>query len=122
MRMTTKFVKSIDLFLVRDQVVNDENTLCQRYNALSKVPFLVIDQTELEVIELNIVMCPIEQRTKKWLENQMALLQQQGVELTYKELEDDIESETNSGTSVGSLGEDPKSPLVTRSSKRKVLE
>lgn len=41
------------------------------------------------------------------------------MELTFGELKDDIESETDSGATVGSLGEAPKSPLVTRSKKRK---
>lgn len=74
MRMMIKFVKSIDLFMIPDQVVDDERTLDEGYNALTKVPLPVIDWTEQEVIDLDTVTRPIEHVTKKWLDNQVAQL------------------------------------------------
>lgn len=109
MRMTTKFIKSIDFFLVPNQVVEDDSVLDERYNVVAKVTFPVIDWKEPEVTDLDTITHPIEKQTKRWLDNQVAQLQQQVIELTYGELEDDIESEIDSGFDEGSL-EAPKSP------------
>lgn len=35
------------------------------------------------------------------------------MKLNYGELEDELESEIDSGTFIGSLGEAPKSPIIT---------
>lgn len=119
MRMTTKFVNSINLYPVPDQIVEDENVLDESYNPLINLLLLMIDQDELEVMDLDIVTHPVEKRMKKWLDDQVAQLHEQGAKLTYGELEDEMESETNSGAAMRSLGEAPKSSPVTRSRERK---
>lgn len=48
-------------------------------------------------------------------------MKKQGITLTYAELKDELERETNSGTTTAPSGENSKSPLATRSRKRKEM-
>lgn len=43
MRMNAQFVKSINFFLVPNQIVEDDNILDEKYNALANVSLPVID-------------------------------------------------------------------------------
>lgn len=73
MRMIAGFVKYIDLFPVPDQIVKDNNILDKKYNALINVPLLVIDWAK-EVTDVDAITRPIEQRTKEWIDEQIAQL------------------------------------------------
>lgn len=106
-------MKSINLFPMPDQIVEDNNIMYERCNALIDIPPPIIDWAKEEVTNLDILTHPIEQRTKKWVDGQITQLREQGAKLTYGELEDDIESEIDNGVVAGSSGEAPKSPPIT---------
>lgn len=112
-------IKSIKLFLVPDQIIEDDNLLDERYNSLVDMHLLVIDLTEDEVIDLEILTYPKEKRTRQWVDEKFYHLQELDVELTHGELEEDVPSETNNVSIIGSSREAPKSPPITRSKKRK---
>lgn len=124
MRMAAQFVRLINLFPVLDQIVEeDDNIVNDRYYSKAEFPLPLIDWSEEEVTNLDILKRTIENRTKQWVDAQIAQLKVQGVELTYGELKDELERKTNSGATAAPSEEVPKSPPVTRSKKRKdVLE
>lgn len=119
MRIIAQFVKSINLFQVLDQIFEDDNILDEKYNALANVLLPVIDQAEEEVTYLDTITCTLEQRNKVRIDEKIVELQEYGIEITYGELKDEVESEIDSNTIVGSSSEASKSPLVTKSKKRK---
>lgn len=68
MRMTTYFIKSIKLFLILDQIVEDENIVIDpRYDVVANLPFPLIDWKEEEVNNLNILTKPVEHRMRQWI-------------------------------------------------------
>lgn len=119
MCMTAQFVKSIKLFLVPGQIVEEEDTLLDvRFNVVANFSLPLIDWNEEEVNDLEIVTKPIENRTRQWVDAQISQLKIQGALLTYGELKDELESEIDSGAATAPGEEGPKYPLVTRSIKR----
>lgn len=120
MRMMAYFFKKFNLFLMPDQVVEDENTVIDPwYDVISNLSLPLIDWDKEEVNDLDVLTNPIEARKKRWIYEQVAPRKFQGVTLTYGELEDEPKSETDSGTIVAPSGETSKSPPTTRSKKRK---
>lgn len=79
----------------------------------------MIDWDEEEFNDLDILVKPIEVRTKEWIDGKNAQLKLQGVILTYGELEDEPESKTNNGKIATPSGEISKSPPTTKTRKRK---
>lgn len=119
-QMTTQFVKIINLFPVLDQIVEEEDTLVDpRYDVVANFPMPLIDQSEEEVNDLDIVTKLIENRTRQWVDAKIAQLKLQGAILTYGELEDELNSKIDSGAIAPPTEEAPKSPPATRSRKRK---
>lgn len=73
MRMTTYFVKSVQLFPVPDQVEEDESTIMDtRYNTVANFPLPTIDWDEQEVSDLDIITKTIQAHTKQWVDGQVA--------------------------------------------------
>lgn len=118
--MTTYFVKMVKLFSVPDQVAEDEDTVMDhRYEPVANLPFPLIDWDEWEVDDLDIISKLVEARTKEWIDGKISLLKQQGITLTYEELEEEPISEIDSWMTATPMKEDSQSPPVTRSRKRK---
>lgn len=122
MQMTTYFVRRVQLFPILDQVEQDEGTVMDpMYATVANFLLLMIDQDEQEVDDLDIVTKPIKAQTKEWIDGQVAQLKKQGVVLTYEGLKSEP-SATKDVTATTSIGRTSKSPLITRSKKRKVIE
>lgn len=120
MCINTYFVKIVNLFPMLDQIVEDKNTVIDlRFDPIANLPLPLIDWDEEEVNNLDILTKPIEDRTKQWIDEQVAQLKLQGETLTYGELEDEIKSKIDSGTVAARSGETSKSPSSIRSKKRK---
>lgn len=65
MRMMTQFVRSINLFPVLYQIVEEEDTIIdERFDVVAKFPLPVIDWDEEEVNDLDIVTRPVENITR----------------------------------------------------------
>lgn len=71
--------------------------------------------------DLDILTKPIKARTKEWIDKKISQLKQQGIALTYGELEDEPASEIESGKVVSPIEEASQSPPITRSRKRKEM-
>lgn len=120
MRITTQFVRSINLFPVPNQIVEEDDTIFdERFNAMANFLLSLIDQDEEEVTNLDIVTHLVENWTRQWVDAQISQLKVQGVVLTYGELEDELKSETDSGAIATPIEEAPKFPATMRSKKRK---
>lgn len=68
--MTTYLnVKRVKLFLVPDQVEEEEDTVVNPwYNATVDLPLPLIDWDKWEVDDLNILSKPVEARMKEWID------------------------------------------------------
>lgn len=56
MRMVAQFVWSINLFLMPDQIVEDDTIIDERFNVMADFSLPLIDWDEEEVNDLDIVM------------------------------------------------------------------
>lgn len=92
-----------------------------RYNVVSNLSLPTIDYDEQEVDDLDIVTKPIMAWTKEWVKRKVAKLKQQGVVLMYEGLESEPNVIEDVVTTT-STSRTSKSPLITRSKKRKEIE
>lgn len=58
-------MKSVNLFLIPNQIVEEENNIVDdTYNTVANLPLLVIDWNKEEVTALDILTQPIENRMR----------------------------------------------------------
>lgn len=92
-----------------------------RYNVVTNFPLPTIDWDEQEVDDLDIITKPIVAHIEEWVNGQVAWLKQQVVVLTYEGLKSEP-SAIEDVAATTSTGGTSKSPLLTRSKKRKGIE
>lgn len=69
MRMMTYFIKKFNLFPMLDQIVENENIVIDpQYDAITNLLLPLIHWNEEEINDLDILMNPIEARTKEWID------------------------------------------------------
>jgi hypothetical protein len=77
------------------------------------LPLPIIDWTKEEPMDLDILISPIEQRMKHWVDGNFFQIQYLRMDLIYGELKDEIHSGSYGGFVVSSSKELPMSLLAT---------